>query len=80
MVSNMEYLLLHGLLSKSSDEHLIVLLDEIQTTIIGYKCCDLLAILCQLYPDALPMAEFGCLHHVASTLLSPLLYTYVQYH
>ena len=40
--------------TKSSNQNFIIFLNKIQTTIIGYKGCDLFAILDELDPDALP--------------------------
>ena len=47
------------LTSKSADQDLVVLLDEVQATVIGDKSGDLLAVLDQLDTNALPTNMLG---------------------
>ena len=57
-----------ALSSKASNQHLIVFLNEVETTIIGYKCSDLLPILDQLNTDALSDGRVGLFSLNASAL------------
>ena len=47
------------LTSKSADQDLVILLDEVQATVIGDKSGDLLAVLDQLDTNALPTNMLG---------------------
>ena len=47
--------------SKTSNQYFIVLLDEVETAIVGHKCSDLLPILDQLNTNALPDGRVGLL-------------------
>ena len=43
-----------ALSSKTSDQYFIILLNEVETAIVGNKCSDLLPVLNQLNTNALP--------------------------
>ena len=49
------------LTSEAADQHLIVLLDKVQATVIGDEGGDLLAVLDQLHTNALPDSRVGLL-------------------
>ena len=49
------------LTSETADQHLIVLLDKVQATVIGDEGGDLLAVLDQLHTNALPDSGVGLL-------------------
>ena len=47
--------------SKTSNQYFIVLLNEVETAIVGHECSDLLPILDQLNTNALPDGRVGLL-------------------
>lgn len=54
--------------TESRNEHLVVLLDEVQTTITGYESSDLLAVLDQLHSARLTDSGVGLLRLDSDTL------------
>ena len=59
--------------SESTDKDLVVLLNEVQTAVIGDKSSDLLAVLDQLYTHALSMDMEGELGSEESQIIQPIM-------
>lgn len=57
-----------SLTTKSGDENLVVLVDEIETTVVWHECSNLLSVLDQLYSHSLSDGRVGLLGFYSNLL------------